>query len=310
MFSFLLQNTTPTPVEGAVETAAEVSNTIGKTFSRFTDLFSDQLPNIIAGLLVVALFYLVARVAKAVFLFVSRKTEADQRLRVLVSRLLVAGVVLVGVFAALTMIVPNLGFGDLIAGLGFSSFIIGFATKDILNNFLSGMLVLWNEPFRPGDYVVVDKHEGEVVEIGIRATRLQMFDGEQILIPNGKMYSSALMIREAGALQRLKINVVIDYGSKVGVAKDLILEALEEQAGVASDPPPAVYMTSMAMEGIHLTSYFWVNTETDSLFQVTDSTSRAINHNLREAGIKLFPPKQLILENAVDESGEENQEDL
>jgi small-conductance mechanosensitive channel len=288
-------------VQDASENVVQISDVVGASIERLLVGIADQLPNLIAGVVVFSLFWLLAKIVKRVFIFATRKTEVEKRLRTLFGRLLVVAIIVVGIFASLTIVIPNFGFADLIAGLGFSSFIIGFATKDILNNFFSGILVLWQEPFKLGDYVFVDKHEGEVVEIGVRATRLKMYDGERILIPNGKMFSNALIIREAGALQRLKIEVVIDYSAKVGEAKELVLKALNEQSGVADDPIPAVYLTDLATEGIHLTSYFWVDTDKNSLFEVNDSSSRAINHNLREAGIKLFPPKPLMIESAASE---------
>ena len=282
--------------QDATENVEKISNVAGSSLERLSANIAENAPNIIAGLLVFFLFWIIARIAKTIFGFASRRAELDQRLRTLFGRLMVVAIVVVGLFTALTIIIPKFGFGDLIAGLGFSSFIIGFATKDILNNFFSGILVLWHEPFKLGDYVIVDSFEGEVVEIGIRATRLTMYDGEQILVPNGKMYTDTLIIREAGALHRIKIDIVVDYKSLIGKAKELILSALDSQEGVVDDPPPAVFLTDMATEGIHLTSYIWVDTENFSLLEVRDEASRSINHILRENGFKLFPPKPVLVD--------------
>ena len=97
---------------------------------------------------------------------------------------------------------------------GFTSFIIGFATKDILNNILSGVLILWKQPFQVGDYIFIKSNEGNVEYIGVRATRLKKDDGEMVLIPNGEMYSNALTIRGAGANRRMKLKISISFDAE------------------------------------------------------------------------------------------------
>jgi small-conductance mechanosensitive channel len=91
---------------------------------------------------------MLARIIKGAFLAASNRANLDYRLRILVSRLIGVAVFVLGIFTALTIIIPSFRFGDLVAGLGFTSFIVGFATKDILNNLLSGVLILWKETFK------------------------------------------------------------------------------------------------------------------------------------------------------------------
>ncbi len=93
---------------------------------------------------------------------------------------------LMAVFTAFTVITPLFGFGDLIAGIGLTSFVIGFAIRDILNNLLSGVLILWQQPFEVGDQIFIDKLQGRVEYIGVRATSLKKDDGELVLVPNGE----------------------------------------------------------------------------------------------------------------------------
>ena len=95
--------------------------------------------------------------------------------------------------------VPSFRFENLVAGLGFTLFIVCFATRDILNNLLSGVLILWKEPFKIGDYIFVKNRQGKVEYIGVRATTSRMFDGEIILMPNGDMYSNPLTLRGVDA---------------------------------------------------------------------------------------------------------------
>ncbi|MEZ5428659.1 MAG: mechanosensitive ion channel family protein [Pyrinomonadaceae bacterium] len=257
----------------------------------------ERLPYLAAGLVVLIIFWLFGKIVRAMFLSTSRRTHLDERLRILFSRLIGVMIFILGIFAAMTIVIPNFSFGQLIAGLGFTSFIVGFATKDILNNLLSGILILWNRPFQIGDYIFVKDIEGEVEYIGVRATRLKMFDGEQILVPNGDMYSNSLTIRGAGYLQRRKFEISVDYEAKVAQAKDCILSALGKIEEIVKEPAPSVFVTDLAAEGIKLTVYFWVDTDQSSPLQVFDQAASGVNRALREIGIKLYPPRSVMLQN-------------
>jgi len=263
----------------------------------------DRLPNIAAGFLVLALFYLAGKILKSVFQLTTKRTKIDVRLRILFSRLIGVIVLILGVFTAFTVIVPSFQFGDLIAGLGFTSFIIGFAAKDILNNLFSGVLILWYQPFRIGDYIFIKDKEGRVEYIGVRATTLRMDDGEKILMPNGDMYSNALVIRGVGAERRKKIQISIGYEADITKAKTGILKGLENLDGVSEDLKPNVYVTDLASEGVKLSVYFWINTNTHRAIEVTDRVATRIKESLSKSDIELYPPGSIIVQNAETETG-------
>lgn len=267
-----------------------------------------QLPFILAGLIVLAIFWLLSKLVRKLFLVSTRRTKLDARLRLLISRMLVVVVVGIGILTSFTVIFPSFSFSSVIAGLGFSSFVIGFATKDILNNFLSGILILWQQPFHIGDYLFVGKDQGKVEYIGVRATSLRKDDGEMVLIPNGDMYSSALTIRGAGAKRRMNLKFCVGYEEPLEKTKTLIRQALDGTAGVVHDPPPKVLVTDLISDGVNVTIYFWINTNEDKPLEVFDRASVGIVHSLNEAGIEIFPPGSMIVKQQADESEEEPEE--
>lgn len=299
---FQNSNTDSKTIERVADNAGHISNVAYQSIENIGRSIIAQLPYIVAGIIVLLVFWLIGKLVKSAFLAASNRTHLDLRLRVLFSRLLGITIFVIGFFTALTVIIPNFTFGNLIAGLGFSSFIIGFATKDILNNLFSGILILWQQPFKIGDYIFVNDNEGEVEYIGIRATNLKMFDGERILIPNGEMYSNALIIRAAGAARRIKVNVNIDYQSKVEESKQKVLDALSKIEGVLNDPNPAIYVTNLAIEGITLTVYFWINPGESSPLKLFDEVSTTINRTLRDSGVKLFPPTPMVLSEVAEKN--------
>lgn len=298
---FLQNSNTAEKVSKASEKVIDNTSYIWDVaYNSINDLLTSivsRLPYIAAGVVVLVIFWVIAKLAKTIFLTTSKRTQLDLRLRILFSRLIGVLIIIMGVFAALTVIIPNFSFGQLIAGLGFTSFIVGFATKDILNNLLSGVLILWKQPFQIGDYIFIKTNEGKVEYIGVRATRLRMDDGEGILIPNGEMYSNALIIRKSGAARRVKLQISIDYEAKVSLAKEIILSVLEKTEEVVAEPAPGVYVTKLSSDGINLSVYFWVDTEKHSPLKAFDNAASGINRELREAKISLYPPNTVILQN-------------
>ncbi len=293
-----LQNNTNTNTSGKIiENASEVTNVAYGSINNLLTSMVEKLPLIAAGIVVLIFFWILGKILKSIFLSTSSRTKLDNRLRILFSRLITITIFVLGFFTALTIIIPNFSFGQLIAGLGFTSFIVGFATKDILNNLLSGVLILWKQPFHIGDYIFIKDKQGEVKYIGVRATRLGMDDGEQILIPNGEMYSNALVIRSAGAHRRMRLKISIGYEAKVQEAKALILKVLQRMETIVSEPTPSVYVTDLTADGINLSVYFWVDTKANRPLKVFDEVAMGINRELREAKIDLYPSSPMILKN-------------
>lgn len=276
--------------------------------SMITGIF-ERLPFLLAGLIVILLFWYLSKAVKKLFLLTTRRAAMDTRLRLLISRILVVVVVGIGLLTALTVMIPSFNFGNVIAGLGFSSFVVGFATKDILNNFLSGILILWQRPFHIGDYLFVGNNQGKVEYIGVRATSLRKDDGELILIPNGDMYSTALTIRGKGAKRRMNMKFCVGYDEPLEETKSLTTDALNDIAGIVQEPLPRVLVSELMADGVNITVNFWINTNESKPLEVYDHAAIAIIKKLTDAGIEVFPPGSMIVQRPKDESEAEPPEE-
>lgn len=294
---------------GAVESAKTTYDVAVQSINNLINSIVGRLPYILAGILVLLLFWLLAGLIKKIFWAASKRTKLDGRLRILFSRLIGVVVFILGIFTSLTIIIDSFQFGDLIAGLGFTSFVIGFATKDILNNLFSGVLILWQQPFKIGDYIFVKSIEGKVEYIGVRATRLKKDDGEIILIPNGEMYSNALTIRGAGAGRRMKLQVSVGYETDVDNVKAIIFNVLKNLKDVENDPTSKVVVTDLTSDGANLAIYFWVNTDKNSPLQVFDQVASGIKKAVADAGIELYPPNTVIVQEPKQEKKNIAEED-
>ena len=287
---------------GVLGNASQITDVVWQSINNLLTGIVERLPFIIAGILVAVIFFFLARGVKALFLATTTRAKLDERLRILFSRLIVVAIAILGVFTAFTVIVPSFGFGDLLAGVGLTTFIIGFATKDILNNLLSGVLILWQQPFKVGDQIFIDKMQGRVEYIGVRATSLRKDDGELMLIPNGEMYSGVLTIRGAGSNRRMNLNLKVGYEADIDNAKAVIRSALLDTIGVVSEPPPNVYVTDLASEGVNITINFWINTYEARPREVFDRAATGIMKAMHRSGVEPYPPGSVIVRPAQDES--------
>ena len=309
-----LQNTNSNTSYRAVENVKTIYEVTRESINNLINTVFDRLPYILAGIIVFFLFFFLAKLVKRIFWSTSGRTRLDNRLRILFSRLLFVFTIVLGIFTSFTVIIPSFGFGDLITGLGFTSFVIGFATKDILNNLLSGVLILWQQPFRIGDYLFVGNNQGKVENIGVRATQLRKDDGELVLIPNGDMYSSAITIRGAGAERRMILKISIGYDADIGEAKKIIVRVLKGTEGVVDEPKPSAVVTDLSSDGVNISIYFWLNTNKDKPLQVFDVVATEIKKSLDEAGIEMYPPSSVIVQtpekdnSQTEESSDENAE--
>lgn len=278
-----------------------VSAEIRGSLSNLINGLAGRLPYLVAGMTVLLLFWLIARGLRWLFMTTTRKSKMNTQLRILISRLIVVFMFVIGIFTALSVVVESFDFGQVIAGLGFTSFIVGFATKDILNNFLSGILILWQRPFNIGDQLFIGNNQGKVEYIGVRATMLRKDDGEAVLIPNGEMYSSAITIRGAGKKRRMNLKFPLAFDTDLEGAKATIRETLTLIPGVDSSSKPNVYVTEFTAEGAMVTVQFWIDTQENKPLAVFDEVSIKILEALNRTSTRVFPK---LVENEIQDVSE------
>ena len=150
-----------------------------------------MLPQIALGFVVFAVFWLGSVLVRRLLLGVGSATDFSTRYVIkLAARTVEIALIVLGILTGLGTMGVNVS--ALVAGLGLTGFALGFALRDVLSNLLSGLLILFYQPFRHYDYVSVAGFEGTVIEIDLRYTTLQK-DGREILIPNSLLFTNGLV---------------------------------------------------------------------------------------------------------------------
>ncbi|HEV2776234.1 MAG TPA: mechanosensitive ion channel family protein [Solirubrobacteraceae bacterium] len=198
--------------------------------------------------------------------------------------------------AAVIYALAQLGvrIGPLLAAAGVGGVALAFAVRSIFENFLAGVLILLRRPFRPGNEIVSEDHEGTVEDINLRAVVLRTYDGQRVFIPNGQILNAPLVNRTAFRVRRSELVVGVAYEADLGEAAAVIRGALAGADGVVDDPPPEALCTAFGESAVELCVRFWHGATIDQAWRARNAAVIAIKGALDEAGIAI-PFPQLAL---------------
>ncbi len=268
----------------------EFLNDLMTNLQIYYDGFVILLPKLIIAALI---FYLLLFIANKSRNIANRKlTERmdDPLLAAFLSRIIKIGIVIFALMVVMNIIGLAGMAGGLLTGASVSAVIIGFAFKDIGENFLSGIILAFNRPFRVGDTVELDSVKGKVVALNIRNTQIKSFDGKDIYIPNASVIKSPVVNYTLDGFMRHQFNIGIDYGSDSDKAIKILKNTIENIDGVLKeDRAPSVQIGALNSSSYNLTVQYWVNTfnQTNSASNIRTQAIRDAMINLEDAGFYL-----------------------
>jgi small conductance mechanosensitive channel len=170
-----------------------------KSGGRMVNSAVGLLPNLLLAAFVFAVALVIASLVKSFVRRVAARHQRRQNLGILLGQLSQLTIAVLGFLIALSIIAPSFHMVDLIKILGIGSVAIGFAFQNILQNFLAGILLLLNEPFRIGDLISVGGMEGTVTDMLTRATIITTAEGRHIVIPNAVLFTSPVAVADPSA---------------------------------------------------------------------------------------------------------------
>src|SRR5258706_688072 len=165
-----------------------------KSGTRIINFVISLLPNIILAVGIFVLFLIVASAVKSIARRVTQRRGRRQSLGLLLGQIAYIAMTVFGFLVAISAVAPSFHASDLISMLGIGSVAIGFAFQNILQNFLAGILLLLQEPFRIGDWITIAGFQGKVQDIQTRATVISAPEGQRIVIPNAVLFTNPLVV--------------------------------------------------------------------------------------------------------------------
>ncbi len=267
------------------------------TFGGWISDFYALLPNIVAGIIFLIFFALLSYgISRYIRAYFERKERID--LGNILGDLGFWVLIILGVLIALTIIMPSLKPGNLLASLGIGSIAAGFAFKEILQNWLSGLLILLRMPFRRGDQIQVLDAEGTVVRIEPRATVLRTYDGRDIVVPNTMVYNSIVLVHTSQPRRRIEMDLTVGYDYEVRHITNIIQTALLGIEEILNDPLPQVMCWELGATSLGIKLRWWIDSERS---EEVISRARAVQ-SIKEAfeinGIDPTDPQLIYYQNA------------
>ncbi|MCA9300089.1 MAG: mechanosensitive ion channel family protein [Phycisphaerales bacterium] len=194
-----------------------------------------------------------------------------------ISRRLTQSAIVVGsVLLALEVLDATALVGGVLGAAGVAGIAIGFAFKDLIENYIASILLSLRQPFRPRDHVVIDGHEGLVTSMNSRTTVLTTFDGNIVRIPNATVFTSTLVNYSSDSRRRFSFKVGVGYDVDLGEAVRVGVEVIRSTDGVMSDPAPFAIVTDLGDSSVSVTLYGWVDQAAHDFGKVRSSAMQAV----------------------------------
>jgi small conductance mechanosensitive channel len=213
-----------------------------------------------------------------------RRTRPDDRqvLEALFTRAVqVGGIVLVSVLA---LAVLGVNVSALVTSLGLTSLALGFALKDVIEQTVTGTLLLLIRPFNIGDVIELDGVEGVVTAVGLRTTELRTGDGVHVLIPNNKVYQSVIRNKTHYPARRYELALRFDCATDIAETQQVLLSAMRMAPQVLSDPPPSVVFELLSEMAILARVRYWLPSAANNAEAQTGVT-RTLTEAVRQADL-------------------------
>lgn len=252
------------------------------------------LPNLVAALLVLALFFFVARALRRwIGRLILRRTDNAAVGRIM-SGIVFSMVLAFGLFLALGVLNLDKTVSSLLAGAGILGLAFGLAMKDIASNYIAGILLAIQQPFVVGDLVKLHDQFGRVLELNLKNTLLRSPQGQHIFIPNTKVFGEVLVNYSSSGLRRVEVNVGVSYAEDLEKVRAVAKSALEGLPFLA-DFPVEVYFLEFADSAINLVARCWIRyPEPTDFFMAQSEAIIAIKAAFDKAGIAIpFPIRTL-----------------
>ncbi|NNC94065.1 MAG: mechanosensitive ion channel [Chitinophagales bacterium] len=267
---------------------------IGEVFIEFQNKIIQNLPYLISAFLVFIVFVIAGYI---IDYLISRRLRSKWKDVLLAG--FVAGVskwilIIIGVVVGLHMMGFSGIAGSLVAGAGVSAIIVGFAFKDIAENFLAGFLLAINRPFKIRDIIESSGFKGPVQNLDLRVTHIKTSDGKDIYIPNSMIIKNVLINYTKDNILRHEFIVGLDTFDDLVKARDIAMKYFEGHSDILKTPKPNVMIDQIGESSVNVKFLFWV----DILKQRSQANSGDTGETIKSQVMREI--KDLLLENGFN----------
>jgi small conductance mechanosensitive channel len=250
------------------------------------------LPQLVVSLVIFFLTLVAASLATELVQRGLKRRHVTKETELLIGQVVRWTILIAGTVSALQQV--NFELTAFLAGLGIVGFTVGFALQDVSKNFVSGLLLLLEQPFSIGEAVKVSDFSGKVENISLRTTEIRTWDGILICIPNADVFTRPIVNYSRAPRRRLELNAGVSYDSDLSFVERTALQTILEVPGVVADPPPQVIFNNLGPSTVDFTLYYWVDVSEIGFLDATDAGITGIKGAFEQAGIDMPYPTQTL----------------
>ncbi len=259
-----------------------------KSLETFLKGIIDIFPQIIFALIIFIFFYIFARLIRSIAQKTLAKTSTEGHVDFIVAKLVYISLLSIG--AVISLSIAGVNLTALAAGLGLAGFAFGFALKDVISNFLSGIIILFQRPFTVGDQIIIEGVEGTVEDIRVRDSIIKTYDGRMVFIPNNTVFNNIIINNTIGHTRRVDIIVGVSYESDLGKVINISKKIMDGAEMVEEEPSPIVLVREFSESAISIELRCWTDTDNFSFLKVSSELTRRVKEEFNKNDIKIpFP---------------------
>lgn len=302
-------------VDSDVSVVTTLGEQLSSTWSRLQDkllTFAGRLPMYGIALLVLFLGILLARGVRRSKLL-GRLLSSHAVLQAVLLRIIATALVIASAVIALDLLDATAIVGALLGTAGVAGIAVAFAFKDIIENYLAGVLLAVGRPFAPGDAVKIAGHEGKVVGLAARETLLMTYDGNHVQIPNAQVFGEAVMNYTRNPRRRFEFTLGIGNDESLARVQELVLQVLRDMSGVMNDPSPLVLVEAFGDSSMTVRVFGWVDQKKNDFANVRGEAVRQTKRVLDQAGVNMPNPIYQVItmkDEAVERASEQQEATL
>jgi small conductance mechanosensitive channel len=263
----------------------EEVTSIPETLQELLVRFISAIPAIISAIVIFFISLYIASISRRAVLRALKLRDTNPKIIETVLKLTQWTVLTMGSIIALQQVGFNVT--AFLAGLGIVGFTIGFALQDVSKNFISGLLLLIQQPFNIGETIEVTGFTGTVVAIDLRATEVHTADGRMVLIPNASIFTNPITNLSRTGARRVELVLRVTAQSELQAVREAVLQASRSVPGLKDEPPPTVTFNTIAFNTVEMQVFYWIDTSKIDLSLARDAGLTAIKQALDREGIEM-----------------------
>jgi len=257
---------------------------------RLTEMWTvavQSLPAMVMAIAFLIIAGLSVRLVKRVVARIADRSGVRPSLAELAQTAATVAIWVLGTLIAATILFPSLTPASILAGLGIGSVAIGFAFKDVFENFLAGVLIMLRKQMRIGDFIECESIEGRIEEISIRDTFVRQPDNQLVIVPNSMLFKNPVTILTDKDIRRFELVCGVGYAEDIDVCGELIRDAVTNAIELVDGKAVDVFAREFGASSVDYTVRWWANSQPRTFHETRDQAVRAIKKALDDAGVEI-----------------------